>query len=168
MHRRTKIIATGLMIVFSTGLFVACGDGSGSDDSGQPSVGPLGVIEDKSTGLTGTDADRNGIRDDVDALIKLKYSETDAIRKVAEQRARAIQALMVSTTKEDAMRAADATMRAARCQFNLPIDREVKLRLTKELQALTANTKERITAFYKADALLNGEAFLEPAGILCN
>lgn len=182
IRRLAKFACLGCCLV----LFAACGGGSstGAADSGPTptstptppstgggtgttSPGPLGVVEDRSAGLMGTDADANGIRDDVDALIQLKYASSTEIKKAAERRARAIQALLVSSTQQEALRAADALMSAAYCQFKLPVAMQVKRQMTKDLEALTANTKERLLAYVSADKLLNGSAQNSPTNVIC-
>ena len=102
------------------------------------------------------DADGNGIRDDVDRLIAKKYSATSAIKKVAEIQARAMQQLLDSTTCEEATAAAEQILRAENCAFKyLPHaneeDREFPKKLFAEIESLTANTRERLIAYFKAE-----------------
>jgi hypothetical protein len=117
---------------------------------------PLIENEDVTPALRGIDADGNGIRDDVDRLIAKKYSATPVVKKVAELQARALQQLMDSTTCEEATAAGEQIFRAHNCAYKyLPHaneeDREIPKKMFTEIESLTANTKERLIAYFKAE-----------------
>lgn len=129
--------------------------------------------EDLSPGLRGMDANANGIRDDIDRLIAQKYARTPAIQRAAEQKARALQRNMEATTREEALRAGDAIERAAECAYQLlPRDTrdQVKYRedMSKDIDALTANTQERFTAYWAAERLKSGAVLRQPDGRVCD
>lgn len=129
--------------------------------------------EDKTAGLKGIDANGNGIRDDIDRLIALKYAGTPEIKKAAEQEARALQRSMEATTRVEALRAGDAIKRAARCTDKLlPLDTPEQIRywesMSKDIVALTANTKERFTAYWNGEKLKGGAVFQQPSEPVCD
>jgi hypothetical protein len=156
----------------------ACSDGSRKADSGSKSVAPVEEAalidnEDLTPGLKGIDADGNGIRDDIDRLIAKSYSGTSIIKKVAERRARALQQSMEATTPEQAQIAGDAIMHAGDCAYVLlphatPEQRKFRERMSTEIEALTANTKERLKAYWHSEALSSGMVFRSNNNPVCD
>lgn len=150
-------------------LLGGCSEGNrntGSDRTPEASAEDITIIdnEDLSPGLKGIDADGNGIRDDIDRLIAKKYSATSIMRKVAEQKARALRQSMEATTREEAKAAGDEIFRALACAYNLlphATDRDMKFleSMSIELEALTANTKERLKAYWAGQSLSSGMVF---------
>ncbi|MBI5299039.1 MAG: hypothetical protein HY877_01915 [Deltaproteobacteria bacterium] len=134
----------------------------------------LGIKEDTSTGLKGTDANYNGIRDDIDQLIEKKYSVTQAIKKAAEQDAKATQKMMEATTKTEAFEATELMDRAIDCEYSLPDfesskDREkLQLEMSREIEALTANTRERFKKYLQSNKLVGGGYFTQGKGPFCD
>jgi len=129
--------------------------------------------EDLSLGLRGVDANQNGIRDDIDRLIAQKYARTPEIQRAAEQKARALQRNLEATTREEALRAGDAIRRAAWCAAEvLPMETQEQLRywedMSKDIEALTANTEERFRAYWTANRLMSGAVFRQPDGRVCD
>ena len=128
--------------------------------------------EDLTAGLKGVDADGNGIRDDIDRLITLKYSATPEMKKALEQEARALQKSMESTTRQQALAAGDEIMRAGGCSFkiflNMPGSLELRDKASNEIGALTANTRERFKAYWNAESLKGGGVFRQPDEPVCD
>lgn len=129
--------------------------------------------EDLTAGLKGIDANNNGIRDDIDRLIAQKYSITPAMKKAVEQKAKALQKILSVDTKIQARIAFNESMRAGNCvydNFSHATPAEIKLReqMSKEVEALTANTKERFTAYWKANALAGGMVFSQAHDPVCD
>lgn len=169
-------------------MLVGCGGGSDSgqrpspaqadkavDTSGVDASASEKIIdnEDLSPGLRGVDANRNGIRDDIDRLIAQKYARTPEIQRAAEQKARALQRNIEATTREEALRAGDAVERAAECAYQtLPHQtrEQVQFRedMSKDIEALTANTEERFRAYWAANRLMSGAVFRQPDGRVCD
>jgi len=125
-----------------------------------------------SAGLKGTDNNANGIRDDIDQLIEQKFSYTPEIKRAAEQEARALQQFMEAKTKEAALKAAEQIARATRCTFKIlpdPIrDYEKRQALSKELEAWTINTKERLSKYLESSKLIGGAYFMQPVEPVCD
>ena len=129
--------------------------------------------EDLTPGLKGTDADANGIRDDIDRFIARHYSVTSMMKKAAEQEARAFQKQVDAATPEQALAAANAVSRAADCTFKtLPHATEKDLKFAEdmsiEIKALTANTKERFEAYWKAQEIVSGTVFMDAREPTCD
>jgi hypothetical protein len=147
--------------------------GSGSGQ-GQPGSGPVIDNEDQTPGLKGVDADNNGIRDDIDRLIAKKYSATPALKKAVEQGARALQKSMESTSRQQALIAGDEIMRAGDCQAKVVLRKgdtsseKLYLQIGNDLTALTGNTKERFTAYWKAESLKGGGVLEQPKEPVCD
>ena len=151
------------------------GASSNAAGKGSPTAANSRIIgnEDLTPGLKGIDADNNGIRDDIDRLIAQKYAATPAMKKAAEQNARALQQNMEATTRKEAIAAGDAISRASDCAFKVfpystSQDRKLLLQFLQEIEALTANTKERFTAYWKAAALSSGAVFSQPDEPVCD
>ena len=151
------------------------GASSNAAGKGSPTATNSRIIdnEDLTPGLKGIDADNNGIRDDIDRLIAQKYSATPAMKKAAEQKARALQKNMEAATRKEALIAGDEIRRAGECTYKtLPhaTEQDAKFReqMSKEIEALTANTKERFTAYWKAEALSGGAVFSQPDEPVCD
>ncbi len=150
------------------------GSGTPAGSGGQPGSGPVIDNEDLTAGLKGIDADNNGIRDDIDRLIAKKYSATPQLKKAVEQRARALQKAMEATTQQQSLIAGDEIMRASDCVGNIVLrkgdasSQELFLQIGKDLEALTANTKERFTAYWNSENLSNGAVFKQPKEPVCD
>lgn len=165
-----------LSVLFA--FLAACADGNRKADSGSKPVAPLeeaAIIdnEDLTPGLKGIDADGNGIRDDIDRLIAKSYSATSVTKKVAELRARALQQLMEATTPEQAQITGDAIMHAEDYAYILlphatPEQKKFRERMSTEIEALTANTKERMKAYWHAEALSGGMVFRSDNNPVCD
>ncbi len=147
--------------------------GAGTVPAGAPATYRIIDNEDMSPGLKGVDTNNNGIRDDIDRLIAKKYSVTPAMTKAAEQKARTLQKALEVTTKVQARVVGNEIRRAGRCAFKvLPrgSSENIKFReqLSHEIEALTANTKERFTAYWKGNELAGGMVFAQPAEPVCD
>jgi hypothetical protein len=183
---KTKQMLCVTLLAFA---LAACSGGSGgSADTGSSSgstrdtgnisgasgTGKSPVIidnEDRSAGLKGIDANNNGIRDDIDRLIAKKYSLTPAMKKSAEQEARALQKSLEAKNKIEARFAGDEIMRASNCSFKVfqtDAEFELKRQLSKEVEALTANTSERFKAYMEAEKLKNGMVFSQAEEPVCD
>jgi hypothetical protein len=135
--------------------------------------GPVIDNEDMTPGLKGVDANRNGIRDDIDRLIATRYAMTPAMKKAVEQKARALQLAMEATSKPQARVAGNELMRAARCSyksFPTSTDNDEKFiaKMSKEVEALTANTAERFKAYWNGERLAGGMVFQQPEEPVCD
>lgn len=129
--------------------------------------------EDLSLGLRGIDIDRNGIRDDIDRLIAKNYSGTTETKKAVEQEARALQSFMEATTREQALAAGNQNYRAWLCLEKMlvpPGSTNIDLAITasRQVEALTANTKQRFDKYWDSNRLASGGYFIEPSEPVCD
>jgi hypothetical protein len=161
-------------------ILTACSKISSADFMGEtkgdksPLVGGSVIDnEDLSAGLKGVDANNNGIRDDIDRLIALRYSITPEMKKASEQNSRSLQQIMDATTKSQAILAGNENSRAASCFYkNFPkttsVEKKFRIKAGKEIEALTANTRERFEAYMKANSLMGGTVFKQPEEPVCD
>jgi hypothetical protein len=153
------------------------GSGAPNSDTGNAataaSSGRIIDNQDLTPGLQGVDADRNGIRDDIDRLIAKKYSGTPEIKRAVEQDAKALQRFLEVTDKDQARLAEEGISRASACVFKVFPDStaqesELRDQWVKEVEALTANTRERFTKYWRSNALVGGMAFSQPQEPVCD
>lgn len=154
-----------------TMLLAACfgGDGPTPPVAVTPAQQP--VDEDKTAGLKGVDANTNNIRDDIDRLIATKFSQTPDIKKAVEQKAVALQSFMEVTTKEQALTTGEQIVRASSCVYKVmpgPENQDLRQAISKEIEAATANTRERVIAYINSNEFVGGEYFSQPEEPLCN
>jgi hypothetical protein len=95
------------------------------------------------------------------------------MKKAAEQEARAFQKQVDAGTPEQALAAANAVSRAADCTFKtLPHATEKDLNFAEdmsiEIKALTANTKERFEAYWRAQEMVSGAVFKDAKEPVCD
>jgi small-conductance mechanosensitive channel len=159
-----------IFIIFVIFLVSACNE-NGSEQPAAHEENSLTEVQGQtSAGLK--DDNANGIRDDIDQLIQQKFSYTPEIKRAAEQEARALQQFMEATTKEEALKAAEQIARATSCTFKIlsdPIrDYEKRQALSKELEAWTTNTKERLSKYLESSKLISGAYFMQPVEPVCD
>jgi hypothetical protein len=159
----------------------ACGGGSSppqanSPDSPKAKVlaleesGAIPKLERGST-LEGTDANGNGVRDDIDAFIERNYS-TEPQRRAASQLAAHFQrTILVDKSDRDALKRQSVHgARAVRCiyaRFNGADGSKQPAAVGYELEAITANTKERLKAYLAYSKGLDGAVVSMPEGDTC-
>lgn len=132
-----------------------------------------GISEDTSRGLKGRDRDGNGIRDDIDQLIAQKFSPSPEVKRAAEQKARALQAMMEASTKATVHKAVYELGRSTACiskylNGRVPADFEMKNAISEELEAFTANTRERLLKYMDSNRLAGGGYFSQPPEPVCD
>ena len=111
----------------------------------------------KAGSLTGVDHNQNGVRDDVEKLIDEKYHD-ERIKIIAREMHKGILDAIRDPQHWDSTR----TLYAQQCLDALFPNESGKI--GREIEAATANTKERIRAYWKANAKDNGK-ILRRAGI---
>lgn len=124
---------------------------------------------DHSSDIKGTDADNNGIRDDIDAWIAAQPI-TDEQKKAACQMARAQQAtLMADLTDKAALdQLGDRTMRGVDCLADrFEPDYQTGLDLSAKIEAITANTIERAKQYNAYNRSSSGGSGRLPKGDNC-
>ncbi len=135
--------------------------------------GKLPVL-DRSEHLAGTDADHNGIRDDIDAYIA-KQDYTESQRKAVEQLARGFQeavtldfqSLDKLAFKNAAWRIGQKNSNAINCIFDKFKDTQTANTVSGNYEKITANTKIRTYSYIHYNNALSGSVFSLPRGDTC-
>lgn len=126
---------------------------------------------DRTNTLIGTDANANGVRDDIEAIITNNYTPSTQ-RAAAMQTAKAIQrALTVDKTDLAAVKIVDREIsRGINCiysKFDGTSSAKQPAQVTQELEAITANTKQRLLAYLQFNKALDGTSSALPEGDTC-
>lgn len=163
----------------------ACGSGSSSESPLPPagnnapaiksaveairaadSAGSLPKLNRDAT-VAGVDADKNGVRDDLDAYIAT-LPDTPAQKAALVQMAFAINnALTADTADQSALLAASKLIANAAACSHARYDTVTASKKGAEIEKLAVNTKTRFQAYNKFSAALNGTTFVLPQGDGC-
>lgn len=158
----TSQMAAWVLALVLTG----CGGGGAAGDAGSSRTphdeiarleasGELPVLGREPT-LGGIDANANGVRDDIERYIEKTYTEP-AQRKAAMQTARAFQRMLLLDKSDpvavDAVVVASA--RAVDCVFDTFPGAEGS-ELSRELEAMSTNTKDRLKAYIAFNKAASG------------
>lgn len=125
---------------------------------------------DRTNGIAGVDADKNGVRDDVDAYISTRYSAAPQ-KAAALQVARTIQKeLLVSKTDKPAIKLLTlAEDRAVNCVYS-KFDRNSSIKpgaVVQDIESVTTNTEERLLAYLAFSKAADGTTGTIPEGDTC-
>ena len=186
-----RLIARWLCPLVAALVLSACGGGKSSPSPTSPPAergmkeqlealeksGELPAL-DRSTDIAGPDADRNGIRDDIDAYIAaLPVSEP--VKRATRQRARVQQRIQSINLNDRSalMSLADASMASTACMSSTILDgvaAELQSKILREghaitfkIQAITANTPERADRYMAYTRALDGTTTTYPTGKVC-
>lgn len=160
-------------------LVIGCGGGGQSDvvEVAPTGVGPtLAYLKrtnalpdlDISTAVAGTDANADGVRDDVEKYISV-LPDTVAQKAAATGLAKGLQLSLTLNPADPAAvsAAAKAIDVSMACLWKLhPGD--TAMNRAKTLQAFSVNTIERLRVYDKFNFALNGTASELPTGVNCN
>jgi hypothetical protein len=123
---------------------------------------------DLATSVTGTDADHNGIRDDIDALIA-KQADMPVQRAALSQVAQSIQAtLTLDATNATATAAVALNMRKAIACLFTQYDGQTATGRFHWLQEVSINTMPRLQAYDHFNIAMNNSATPMATGTVCN
>jgi hypothetical protein len=125
---------------------------------------------DRSTSIAGSDVNNNGIRDDIDAWIAA-LPITDAQKKAAQQAARGKQAtLLVDLTDKVALnRLGEQQSRSVNCLSDIfQPDYQQGFDLSSQIEAITANTKERAKQYIAYNRAASGSVISSVPGNTCD
>lgn len=171
---KSKLLLAAAVLVLS-----ACGGGGTSAPSvslpSAPTV-PLSTSDaikqmeikgqlpklDRTSSIAGTDADSNGIRDDIDAYIQA-LPDTPLQKKALRQMAKAFQAsMLVPDSASNVSAAISVVIRSITCargRYSSFSDYAVQ---KDTLKAFTFNTKKRWNAWDAFNAAANGSTWVSP------
>lgn len=125
---------------------------------------------DRSTSIAGPDTNNNGIRDDIDAWIAA-LPITDVQKKAAEQAAKTTQAaLVIDLTQKPGLDAlGNLEARSVRClRMVFMPDYQKGFDLSGQIEAITANTKERTKQYIAYNRAVSGSVVSTPVGEPCD
>jgi hypothetical protein len=170
-------IARALVVAGCVLWLSACGGSSGSGGSSASTVaaqlqalvasGALPTL-DVSSSVTGTDADSNGVRDDIDAIIRAQ-SDTGTQKAALTQFAQSIQAtLTLDATNSSAVSAAAGSVRTAVACLFTQYDGATAAKRARWIQEISINTMVRLQAYDKFNAVMSGTVTPAATGAVCN
>jgi hypothetical protein len=169
------------VLLLVTSMLAACnaaGSGSAAAELPKTPAESVDALEqqgkiptlDRSSSLAGTDANGNGVRDDVDAYILANFSAAE--QPVALQMAKSVQiGILVDKTDKQAVR--DASLKsslAIHCiHYKFPGEANYKIqsRIFNEIIAVTTNTKQRLLADLALSKAVDGHVMSLPEGDTC-
>ncbi len=122
--------------------------------AGRDGLPPDPGAEGKIT-LQGVDSNGNGVRDDIEIYIELKYGDLLNLKEGLNQFAHTVQNGLTATTKEGSMQAADSQTRAIECLMYL----DPESNAAAEIETQAVNTPERFNAWMVHQARLSGQVF---------
>lgn len=128
--------------------------------------GSLSKLE-RSDSLAGTDANNNGIRDDIDEYITKKYGNPKQRAAVVQLSKSMQKTLLADTTNAIEVKSINAEVSNAFECFYSQFDVSERYVVTKEIEALTTNTKPRLLAYLAFNKALNGKSWKTPEGDTC-
>lgn len=149
-------------VLFS--LLMGCAD----DEKLKPveSSGQFPKLE-RSESLTGIDSNKNGIRDDIDQYI-IKTYQNPKQRAAVVQLSQAIQkTLLADTTDLNEVKKINAEVSGAFECIYRQFEVSEKYIVTKEVEAMTTNTKPRLLAYLAFNKALDGTSWKTPEGDVC-
>lgn len=181
--RSLNALQNGLVLWLMAAALSAC---SGSDRSAPPAPGSgtssnLGTQSqtleasgqqpkpDRSPDIKGPDTDNNGIRDDIDAWIAAQPI-TDPQKNAAQQMARVQQAKLVAdlNDKSALQTLGERTAAAVVCMSDVfAPERQAGRDLGNQIEAITANTKERAKKYISYNRARSGSTGRLPNGNTC-
>jgi hypothetical protein len=123
---------------------------------------------DVTSSVTGTDTDKNGVRDDIDAIIA-KQVDTSAQRAALTQFAQSIEATLTldATDKSAVATIATEVRKAIACVFTQydPKTAEGRVRW---LEEISINTMPRLQAYDHFNIAMNNSVTPQEMGAVCN
>ncbi|MDI9335645.1 MAG: hypothetical protein QM520_01220 [Gammaproteobacteria bacterium] len=155
------------------GILVGCGAEAQTPKEQVVALESSGAIPKLERGdtLTGTDANTNGVRDDIEAYIVANYTN-GAQRAAAMQYAKGMQKTLTvgSTDVQTAKEVQRQSSLANKClysTFDGSAGTKHPAAVGTELEKMTTNTKQRLLAYLAFNKALDGTSWGTPAGDGC-
>lgn len=167
-HHRKKIMKNTIATLLVGMSLAACGGGT-TTPAAETATGSQKIAEleksgqlpilDRTETLTGIDADKNGIRDDIDRHIESTYSSPRE-KASAQEFARAIQNTLTidASIRQQADMAAAQITKAMSCRSAAFADdrHSTGSEMVYKIEALTANTKQRMKKYLAFNKAMDG------------
>lgn len=170
-----KSVLIGVSII----VLSACGGGNSTPVDNSTPTEKIAQLEasgaipslERGSDIGGTDDDSNGIRDDIDKYIEKEYSVALQSSAVL-QAARAMQnALIVDKNDISSVKAVNIEIsHATHCiyvQFDESNSIKTPAQVSKEIESVTTNTKERLLAYLEFSKALDGTSWALPGRDTC-
>ena len=170
---------TRLLGLVALGVLTGCGGGGGGGSEAPAAEATSAVVTrlqtngtlltlDRTTAVAGTDANGDGVRDDVTTWIGAQAYASD-LSKAATQLAKAYQAVLtVSVTDDAAVRAARlASSDAVECVMQKAGSIEAGYKAVADLRRVTVNTDARVKAYLTYVEKVNDTVARAPEGDGC-
>ena len=127
--------------------------------------------EDKTKTIKGIDANQNGVRDDIEQYLKLKYAKHPEYLDVYMRYAKSIQHQLIlnSSDREAYRQAHHQTILEMACAFrvNQKIAPTKMYGETMLIYAVSVNTKQRKNEIHRISSMLSGMVFSSPSKEHC-
>lgn len=174
-----------LISIVAAAALAACGGGSDAQEAPStgaqvpPTTSPIAALEaagklptlDRSDSLKGADANANGVRDDIEAILTAKY-QTPGQRAAAMQFARSYQAIL-DVPVGDRVAAKQVKLLGSRAlvclysNFDSATSDSNPSVVGSRIEAMTFDTKLRMKAYMQFMDALNGSVWSLPEGNTC-
>lgn len=157
-------------------VLAACG-GSGSSSSKQSDKEKIASLEaegklptlDRSSDLNGPDLNGDGLRDDIEAILKAKYQGKQLTS--TKQLARSYQAVfdLPDGDRIAAKALINKASRGLKCVFHnfQGGEDEPPAAVSQTIESMTFNTKDRLNAYLRLNKILDGSVLSWPEGDTC-
>ena len=182
MRNKSRLFRSAALAAAASLLLASCGGGGGGSSDGGAGTGTTAktttevmagvsgstLVLDRGSAAAGTDANADGVRDDVATWIG-SQGYTSAMSAAATQLARAYQgAITVSTTDADALRAArTAASDAVECVMQSAASIDAGYKAVADVRRVALNTDARASAYLAYAAAVNDTVVRAPEGTGC-
>lgn len=166
------------LIVPLVSILIGCNEGSENESSPNDRekikslelAGSIPKLEREPT-LVGIDNDNNGIRDDIDRYIDINYSDPYQRSAVAQLAKELQHTLVVDITDMNAVKNTNRKLSEANhciySRFDGSKGSKQPGQVSKEIESITTNTKERLLAYLAFAKALDGTSWSTPEGDTC-
>lgn len=186
MHQLSEIqprrssMTKRIFATFLIGILAGCGDDSSTaTDTVQAPKEQVMLLEtsgaipqlERSNTLQGTDANANGVRDDIEAIITSTYTSSIQ-RAAAMQTAKALQSAL-TVDKSDILAVKEVSREISygvNClysKFDGANGSKQPAQVIQELESMTTNTKQRLLEYLQFNKALDGTSSALPEGDTC-
>jgi hypothetical protein len=123
---------------------------------------------DRSADIGGPDTNNNGVRDDIEAWINAQHLN-DGQKKALMQKARALNKTLLADINDKAalQRAGEGLGASSRCGLLQFSEYAVFSRLAGQIEAMTANTRQRAERYMQYNSARSGSSTTNPRGNTC-
>lgn len=170
-----------ICLIVAVSMLIGCSEGSQRHQAPAQSTSKEKILElesagvipklDRGSDIVGPDANKNGVRDDIEEYIDKNYPSVKE-HAAAMQFAKAMQeTLLVETSNLVSVKQTSQKIsKAIHCissTFDGGSDSTRSAQATLQIEAITTNTKERLKAYLRFNKALDGTVSTRPKGDTC-